>query len=130
MNPWLLEQLMQTRVAELRREVEYESAGRGEPLLAAQADFEVAASSRLRRSVGRALVRAGSRVGGFDVPRTAHLAELRRAGPRDSIRTQRLGVSADAELVSFGVEHDGPACTVAFPTFDPRCTKTHQTIDF
>jgi hypothetical protein len=81
MHPWLLERLMETRVAELHRNAERESAGRAKPLLAAHSDIEAASTSRLRRNIGRVLVRAGSRVGGFDIAptRTIH-------GPLSSYR--------------------------------------------
>jgi hypothetical protein len=68
MNPWLVEKLMETRVADLHREAERERLGRAEPLLAARSDMKAGPVSRLRRRIGSALVRAGSRVGGFDIP--------------------------------------------------------------
>jgi hypothetical protein len=68
MHPWLIERLMETRVAELHRNAGHESAGKAKPLLAARSDIEAASSSRLRQKIGRVLVRAGSRVGGFDIP--------------------------------------------------------------
>ena len=67
MNPWLMEKLMQARVADLHRNAKRESAGRAEPLLAVGPDVRAASSSRLRHSLGRLLVRTGNRVGGFDV---------------------------------------------------------------
>jgi len=74
MNPWLTEQLMQTRVAEFHRDAQHRCTVKAESLLEGNAGAEVVVTSRLRRGIGRALVRAGSRVGGFDAPRTVHLA--------------------------------------------------------
>jgi hypothetical protein len=68
MNPWMTKQLMETRVAELHRNAERNRLGRAEPLLAAGSDITTETTSPFRRSIGRALVRAGSRVGGFDIP--------------------------------------------------------------
>jgi hypothetical protein len=66
---------METRVADLHRNAERESIGMAEPLLAAHSDTNAATASRLRCSLGRALVRAGSRVGGFDIPPTRTIRE-------------------------------------------------------
>jgi hypothetical protein len=73
MHPWLMKELIETRVAELHRNAERQRLVGSEPLLAVRTHAGKAASSRLRRSLGRALVRAGSRVGGFDNPRTADI---------------------------------------------------------
>ncbi|MFZ0668638.1 MAG: hypothetical protein WAM97_23005 [Acidimicrobiales bacterium] len=73
MHPWLTKQLMDTRVAERHRNAERASLGRAEPLPAAHSQASPAASSRLRRGLGRVLVRIGSRAGGFESPQTAHI---------------------------------------------------------
>ena len=75
MNPWLAKQLIEIRVAELHRKAGGESMGVTGPLLAAHSDTNAGFSSRLRSSLGRALVRAGSRVGGFDIPPTRTIRE-------------------------------------------------------
>jgi hypothetical protein len=67
-NPWLTKQLVEIRVAELHRHADRERLAMAEPLLANDSQAGTGTWVLLRRCLGRALVRAGGRVGGFERP--------------------------------------------------------------
>jgi hypothetical protein len=68
MNPWLMEELRETRVSDLHRTARQLHTENPERLLAKSVPGSKPKRQAMRRIVGSVLVRAGSRVGGFEVP--------------------------------------------------------------
>lgn len=68
MNPWLMEELRETRVADLHRTARYVNTENSDLHLMESVSEHRPKRQAVRRAVGSVLVRAGGRVGGFEVP--------------------------------------------------------------